>query len=83
MTALTAGLAAVLLLVFHAPLRTSALRLSHPQTSFQRPPQTRLEVSPGDIQVIRHSDVLIRARIDGRIPHPENLVDTAPFLILE
>ena len=65
---LLAILAGVLAVAFFTPLRTSALRLAHPRISFQRPPQTQLVISPGDIQVIRHSDVLVRARIEGRIP---------------
>jgi len=68
LAALLAGLAAALMVFFYTPLRTSALRLSRPRTSFQRPPQTRLTVSPGDIQVIRHSDVVVRAGVEGRIP---------------
>jgi hypothetical protein len=65
---LLAGAAAVLVVIFYSPLRTSAVRLAHPRTSYQRPPQTRLAVSPGDIQVIRHTDVLVRARAEGRVP---------------
>jgi hypothetical protein len=66
--ALLLGSVAILLLLFPTPLRTSAHRLSHPRTQFQRPPQTSLEVWPGDIQVIRHSDVLVRAQIGGKPP---------------
>jgi len=68
LAALLAVLAATLAAAFYTPLRASALRLAYPRTSFQRPPQTSLKVSPGDIQVIRHSDVLVRADIAGRIP---------------
>ncbi len=62
------GLAAILFLLLPTPFRTSAYRLSHPRTTFQRPPRTQLVVTPGDIQVTRHSDVLVRAQIQGKIP---------------
>jgi hypothetical protein len=66
--ALLTGLAVILPMMFPTSLRTSAQRLSHPRTHFRRPPQTSLEVAPGDIQVTRHSDVLVRAQIGGKIP---------------
>lgn len=62
------GLAAILFLLLPTPFRTSAYRLSHPRTTFHRPPRTQLAVTPGDIQVTRHSDVLVRAQIQGKIP---------------
>jgi hypothetical protein len=62
------GLALLLFVLLPAPLRSSAFRFSHPRTQFQQPPRTQLLVTPGDIQVPRHSDVLVTAEIQGRIP---------------
>lgn len=61
-------LAVVLFLIFPTPLRTAAQRLSHPRTEFERPPRTQLTVTPGDLQVTRHSDVRIDAQVLGRVP---------------
>jgi len=62
------ALALLLFLLFPTALRSSAFRFGHPRTRFQHPPRTLLQVTPGDLQVTRHSDVLVRAQIQGKIP---------------
>ncbi len=66
-------LAVVLLAFFSAPLRSSAHRFQHPRTHFRQPPRTHLDVAPGDVQVTRHSDVQVSARISGKIPDQVNI----------
>lgn len=58
----------LLFVLFPSPLRSSAFRFAHPRTRFQLPPRTQLQVTPGDLQVTRNSDVLIRAQIQGKVP---------------
>lgn len=58
----------LLFVLFPSSLRSSAFRFGHPRTRFQLPPKTQLQVSPGDLQVTRNSDVMIRAQIQGKIP---------------
>ncbi len=56
------------------PTLSTFNRLTHPGTRFQRPPQTIVEVKPGNARVLKSSDLLVEITARGKIPHKAHLL---------
>ncbi len=56
------------------PTLPTLSRLAHPWTKFQRPAQTSIKVTPGNVRVLKSSDLLVEITTQGKIPHRAHLL---------
>lgn len=55
------------------PTLPALSRLAQPLTKFERPPETIIEVNPGDTRVLKSSDLLVEITSRGKIPSKAHL----------
>ncbi|MEE3258935.1 MAG: DUF4175 family protein [Candidatus Latescibacterota bacterium] len=54
--------------LFYGDLARAADRCRHPLTAYHRPPRTRIEIQPGDLEVVKGEDATLQIRFAGRKP---------------
>jgi hypothetical protein len=64
------GVAALALMavVFSETMQAALYRCAHPLTPFARQARTRIAVHPGDLEVVREEDAVVRLRFEGHRP---------------
>ena len=78
-----AGLVLICSTLFYSDLAPALDRCLHPLTAYERPPRTRIEIHPGNLEVVKGEDAALAIHFAGHVPRLASVLrrptDTDPW----